>query len=91
MRSMGIILPSPAFNDDLGFLQRVKDFSIQQFISQFTVERFHIAIFARTARLNEERRDFYRLIPLAQALGDKFRPIIGTNRLRAAMPKKQGP
>jgi len=53
MWAMRIVLPSPAFNDDLSFLSRVKEFSVQQFVSEFAIKRFHIPILPGTPWLNE--------------------------------------
>jgi hypothetical protein len=39
----------PSFDDDLGLLQRVEDFSIEEFIAKLRVEALAIAIFPRNA------------------------------------------
>jgi len=44
MRANLIVLLSPLFNDDLGLLQGVKDFTVEQFISELAVETFNEAI-----------------------------------------------
>jgi hypothetical protein len=36
MGSDRIVVPAPAFDDDLRFFQRVEDFSIKQFVAQTT-------------------------------------------------------
>lgn len=41
-----------SFQDDLGLLQRVEDFTVQQFVAQFAVKAFAIAILLRTTRLD---------------------------------------
>jgi hypothetical protein len=38
MRTNGIVVPAPAFDDDLGFAQRVEDLAVEQLISQAGVE-----------------------------------------------------
>jgi hypothetical protein len=34
MRADGVVVMSPAFNDDLSFPQREEDFAVEQFVSQ---------------------------------------------------------
>jgi hypothetical protein len=34
MRPDGVVVPAPAFDDDLRLLQRVEDFAIKQFVAQ---------------------------------------------------------
>jgi hypothetical protein len=38
MRTNGIVVPAPAFDDDLGFAQRVEDLAVEQLISQAGVD-----------------------------------------------------
>jgi hypothetical protein len=33
MRTVSIVVTSPAFDEDLGFVQRIEEFPVQQFIS----------------------------------------------------------
>jgi hypothetical protein len=35
MRAIRVVLTAPAFDEDLGFVQRIEEFPVQQFISQF--------------------------------------------------------
>ncbi len=36
MRSNGVIMPSPALDDDPGFLERVEDLPVEQFVPELT-------------------------------------------------------
>jgi hypothetical protein len=36
MRSDRIVVPAPAFDDDLCLLQRIEDFPVEQFVAQAT-------------------------------------------------------
>jgi len=45
-------VPSPGADHDLGFIERVEDLSVEQFVTQFAVERFDIAVLPRTAGFN---------------------------------------
>ena len=69
----------PAFDDDPGFLQGVKDLAVEQFIAKFRVEALAIAILPRAARhdvgsLGSDRRD-----PVAHGFGNELWAIVGTN------------
>jgi hypothetical protein len=35
MRAVSIVMTSPAFDEDVGFVQRIEEFPVQHFISQF--------------------------------------------------------
>jgi hypothetical protein len=48
-----VILASPAFNQDFGFLQGVEDLLVQQFTSHLAIERLDVAVFPGPARLGE--------------------------------------
>jgi hypothetical protein len=43
MRALRVVLTAPAFDEDLGFVQRIEEFPVQQFISQFAIKRFDMA------------------------------------------------
>ena len=45
-----IVVMAPILNHDLSFLQRVEDFSVQEFVAQTSVEALDITIFPCTAR-----------------------------------------
>ena len=79
MRSHPVVVLPPSFDDDLGFLQRVEDFAIEQFVTKLRVEAFAIAIFPRTAGhdvggLGTDSGD-----PFTQRLGDELRAVVGSN------------
>ena len=50
MRPDGVVMPAPAFDDDLGFPQAVADLAVEQFVPQAGVEAFDVAVFPRAAR-----------------------------------------
>ena len=79
MRSHRVVVLPPSFDDDLGFLQRVEDFAIEQFVTKLRVEALAIAIFPRTAGhdvggLGTDSGD-----PFTQRLGDELRAVVGSN------------
>ena len=50
-----VVFPPPPFDQHLCFRQRVADLTVEKFITEFAVERFHVAVFPRTAGFDEER------------------------------------
>src|SRR4051812_2112420 len=57
---------APAFDENLGFLQRIEEFPVQQLIPQLPVKGFDVSILPRTPWLDEERRDGQHAIPSPQ-------------------------
>src|SRR5689334_3695090 len=82
MGSQHVVFTPPPFDHDLRFLQAVEDFSVEQFISEFAVEGFAVAVLPRTTWLDVKGLRAYGLQPCAQRLGSKFRTVIGANMLR---------
>jgi len=72
-------MPSPHLDQYLCLLQGIKDLSSQQFIVHPAIERFDIAVFPGTARLDEKRLDLQTLEPGTHALGRELRTIVGTD------------
>ena len=69
-----IVILSPAFNQYLGFLQGVKDLTVQQFIAHLAIERFHIPIFPGTAWLDEKWFYTQPIQPFSQSVGAALSP-----------------
>ncbi len=49
MRAPGIVVPAPALDDDLGFLEAVEDLAVEQFVAQLGVEALAAAVFPGAA------------------------------------------
>ena len=52
MRTNGVVVPSPRLDHDPGLVERVEDLPVEQFVAQFSVEGFAVAILPRTARFD---------------------------------------
>src|SRR5215210_5473232 len=77
-RGMGpdrIVMPSPAFDDDLSLPQGVEDLSIQQLVSEPGVERLHIPVLPRRAPLDVRCLGAHGRDPRLHGLGHKLRSI----------------
>lgn len=54
MGSNGIVLLSPLFDQDFGFLQGVEDLTVEQFIAELAVETLDVAVLPGAARFDEQ-------------------------------------
>ena len=52
VRSSGVVLDAPLFDEDLGLVERVEDLTVKQFVAQFLVEAPALSVFPRIARLD---------------------------------------
>ena len=89
MRSERIVIASPTFDHDPGFLQRIEDLSIQKLVSQTRVEAFNEAILPRTAWRDVGRSASNSSNPLLDSNGDELRAIIRADVLRNAPQNEQ--
>ena len=76
MRPDGIVLTPPRFDQNLGLLQRVENFAVQELIAQPSVEAFDVAVLPGAAW-----RDVCGLCanasdPRLHRFCDEFRPVI---------------
>ena len=76
-----VVLP-PLFDQDLGLLQRIEDLPVQEFISQLSVEGFHVTILPGTPGLDIERLDAKPREPLANRIRSEFGTVVGTDLRR---------
>jgi len=53
MWALRVVLTAPALDEDLGFVQRIEEFPVQQLIPQLPVKGLDIPVLPRTARLDE--------------------------------------
>ena len=82
MRSHGVVMSSPAFDDDLGLGERIEDFTIQKFVAKPGVEGLNEAILPRTARHDVGGLRAHGSDPLLHRLGDELWPIAPTYKQR---------
>jgi hypothetical protein len=57
VRSNRVVIDTPALDEHFRFQERVEDFSVEQFVSQLSVERLDIAVLPGAARFDEQRLD----------------------------------
>ena len=53
MRALRVVLTAQALDEDLGFVQRIEEFPVQQLIPQLPVKGLDIPVLPRTARLEK--------------------------------------
>ena len=49
MRPFCVVVLSPLFDDDFGLLEAIEDFSIEQFVPEFSVKALVVAVFPGAA------------------------------------------
>jgi hypothetical protein len=69
MWPFGIVLDPPLLDDYLRLLQGIKDFSIQAFIPQLSVEALAVAVLPRASAFDVKGSRPELTQPLAQLLG----------------------
>ena len=89
MWTHGVVVAPPVFDHDLGLLQCVEDFTIEQLVTQLAVEALAIAILPRTTRLDVSGPGSDRGDPFPKSNGNKLRAVVGAYVSRNAPRDKQ--
>ena len=84
-----IVVPTPEFRQHLCLLQRRENLPVEEFVPEFAVEAFDVAVLPRTSRLDEQRLDSQPREPLADDFGDELGPVIRSDVFRDAVPQHQ--
>jgi hypothetical protein len=79
VRPYRVVVPTPALDDHLRFLQGVEDLSFQQLIPELRVEALAIAVLPGATRLNVSRLRPDRANPGPNRFGDELAAVVGTN------------
>ena len=85
----GVVVAPPAFDDDLGFAQRVEDLAVEQFVAQAGVERLDEAVLPGAAWRDVGGRGPHGRDPVLESLGNELRPIVRPNVTRNAAQDEQ--
>src|SRR5215218_2061680 len=78
-RGMGpdrIVMPSPAFDDDLSLLQGGEALAIQQLVPKPSIKAFHVPVLPRRAPLDVRRLGPNRRDPRLHGFGYELGPVI---------------
>jgi hypothetical protein len=75
MRPHFVIMPPPAFDDDLCLLERIEYLSVQQFVAELRVEALSVAVFPGAAGLDIGGLGPDGSDPILHGLGDELGPI----------------
>jgi hypothetical protein len=68
----GVVFHSPTLDEYLSFLEGIEDLSVQQFVAEFLVETFTVAVFPRATRLDVEGPYPCSLKPLSYRRSSEF-------------------
>ncbi len=89
MGSVGVVLDSPGFDNDLRFEERAELFDVQQFVADAAVEALDVRVFPWTARFDVADPDAREPTPLAQRVGDELGAVVATQRRRCAVDRDE--
>ena len=76
MRSDGVVVTPPGFDQDLGFGQAEEDLAVEQLIAQLAVEALAVAVLPGAAGFDVGGLGADRGNPLAQSQGDELRAVV---------------
>lgn len=82
VRALAVIVLAPLFDDDLGLLQCVEDFAVEQLVPEAGVEALDIAVLPRRPWGDVCRLRSHGADPVPHFLGDELRAIVGANECR---------
>ena len=68
MGPYGVVVLSPLLDDDFGLLEAVEDFSIEQFISEFSIKALVVTVFPGAAGFYEQSPTADLLQPIPDSL-----------------------
>jgi hypothetical protein len=87
--SLGVVVLSPSFDDDLRLSQRVEDLPVQQLVPEPRVEALSISVLPGASRLDEGCLRPHRLDPGANVLGDELGAVIASDERRRPSQDEQ--
>lgn len=82
-------MPSPAFDDDLGFAQRVEDLAVEQLVAQAGVKALDEPVLPWAARRDVSGLCSDRTDPFLDCIGEEFRAVVRANVLGHATQDEQ--
>ena len=79
MRSLGVVVFSPFFDQDLCLLQRVEDLAVQKFISKPCIEAFAVSVLPWTAWFDVGGLSSNSCYPVSDSLSNELRAVVRAN------------
>ena len=83
--SQVVVFPSPVFDHDPSFGQRVEHLTVEALVAQSSMEALDKAVLPRATRIDVERLDRLIREPCSQLLLDKLRAIVAADMLRSSV------
>ena len=83
------VFPTPDLRQHLCLLQRRENLPVEEFVPEFAVEAFDVAVLPRTPRLDEQRLDSQPREPFPDGFGGELGPVIRSDVFRDAVPQHQ--
>ena len=85
-----VVLPAPALDQHLGFLQGVEDLAVQHLVSQLSIEGLVVAVLPRAPRLDEQRLSAHPSDPLTHGSCRELASVVGAD-VAGAVLRSSGP
>ena len=79
MRPNGVVVASPALDDDLSLAQRVEDLAIEQFVAQAGIEALDEAVLPWTASFDVGGPCAHGCDPVLHGFGDELGAVVGAD------------
>ena len=79
MRSFGVVLDAPSFDDAACVRQVDEPVFVQTFVAEFPVEAFDIRVLIRLARADERQLDTSPISPFVEHLAIEFWTVVDGN------------
>ena len=85
VRSHGVVMPPPLFDQYLGLPERVEYLAIQQLISELTVEALVVSVLPGTAGFDVQGLNTDTRQPLPDSNGGELTAIVGADVIRCSV------
>jgi putative transposase len=88
VRSLGVVVLAPGFDDGSRFGEAVEDLAIEQLVAELRVEALAVAVLPRRSRLDERGAGANGGNPLPYGPGDELGAMVRADMARWSAPEK---
>ena len=76
-----VVLEPPVVEQELGFVETVEGFHVEELAAEVAVEGFDVGILPGCSRLDVAGRDAGEAAPVAECVGDELRAVVAADQL----------
>jgi hypothetical protein len=77
-----VVLQPPVLDQELGFVEGVEGFHVEQLVSEVAVERFGVGILPRSTGLDVGGGGVVEAAPVVECLGDELGTVVAADEAR---------